>query len=148
MALSRILLPEGSGPAPESLTEEAETPEGRQSSPEQPEAARTREAEEIRQAEDGTRELLSRTEPRETAVRRAQSGPAATARPTAGGDSALGELYRRVRTAAQTGDAAARGAGVAVVRETVAPAPGLTAGELDRAMRRDSRRYDGGMTIY
>lgn len=30
----------------------------------------------------------------------------------------------------------------------VREATGLTPEELDRAVRRDSRRYDGGMTIY
>lgn len=28
------------------------------------------------------------------------------------------------------------------------PAPGLTAGELDRAVERDARRYDGGFSLY
>jgi hypothetical protein len=34
------------------------------------------------------------------------------------------------------------------VEEEISLAPPLTEGALDRAMRRDSRRYDSGMTIY
>ena len=62
--------------------------------------------------------------------------------------SALAALYRQVsREPSLRGTD--RPASVAVIREVSAPsAPGLTAGELDLAMRRDSRRYDGGMTIY
>lgn len=64
------------------------------------------------------------------------------------GDSGLSELYRQMAQVTGTGNAAGRGS-VAVIRETIpADTAGLTAGELDLAMRRDSRRYDGGMTIY
>lgn len=63
-------------------------------------------------------------------------------------DYALQMLYRQL-TRATEGGATGKSASVAVVRETVpAGHTGLTAGELDLAMRRDSRRYDGGMTIY
>ena len=63
------------------------------------------------------------------------------------GGSALPGLYRRLARASE-GESAMRSASVAVVRETVPDGVGLTAGELDLAMRRDSRRYDGAMTIY
>lgn len=64
------------------------------------------------------------------------------------GGSALPGLYRRLARASE-GESAMGSASVAVVRETVPDAAqGLTAGELDLAMRRDSRRYDGAMTIY
>lgn len=58
-------------------------------------------------------------------------------------------LYRRAGEAVRplTVPAAHRDGG-GVVREEPAPAAGLTAQELDRAVRRDSRRYDGGMSIY
>ena len=62
-------------------------------------------------------------------------------------DSGLRTLYRQVRAAAR-GENAVQAAGVAVVRESVQPESGLTMGQLDRAVRRDSRRYDGGMSIY
>lgn len=61
--------------------------------------------------------------------------------------SGLEMLHRRLRSSRDAGSA--RAGSVAVVRESIEPpAAGLTAGELDRALRRDSRRYDGGMTIY
>lgn len=63
------------------------------------------------------------------------------------GGSALPGLYRRLARVSE-GESAAGSASVAVVRETVPDGGGLTAGELDLAMRRDSRRYDGAMTIY
>ena len=63
------------------------------------------------------------------------------------GGSALPGLYRRLARASE-GESATGSASVAVVRETVPDGVGLTAGELDLAMRRDSRRYDGAMTIY
>lgn len=58
-------------------------------------------------------------------------------------------LYRRAGEAVRplTVPTAHRDGG-GVVREEPAPAAGLTAQELDRAVRRDSRRYDGGMSIY
>lgn len=68
--------------------------------------------------------------------------------PHIGQTSALQALYRQL--ARETAGVSVEKSGsVAVVRETVpGPAVGLTAGQLDLAMRRDSRRYDGGMTIY
>lgn len=69
-------------------------------------------------------------------------------RTEAGSDSALPELYRQLAAEA-AGQQAGKSPAVAVVHESVpSAAAGLTAGELDRAIRRDSRRYDGGMTIY
>lgn len=67
-----------------------------------------------------------------------QTGPAA---------DGLRMLYRQVQQASWSGSAGQR-PGVAVVRETAQPEQGLTVGQLDRAVRRDSRRYDGGMNIY
>jgi len=62
--------------------------------------------------------------------------------------SALPGLYRQLVRAVSEQHGGKSGS-VAVVREREpAAAAGLTAGELDRAMRRDSRRYDGGMTIF
>ena len=65
-----------------------------------------------------------------------------------GEDAPLLELYRQVRAGDWATGGIARGGGVAVVREEVSPRQELTLGRLDRAMRRDSRRYDGGMSIY
>ena len=65
-----------------------------------------------------------------------------------GEDAPLLELYRQVRAGDWAPGGIARGGGVAVVREEVSPRQELTLGRLDRAMRRDSRRYDGGMSIY
>ena len=63
-------------------------------------------------------------------------------------DSGLAGLYRQLSRSLE-GEGTSRPAAVAVVHEVSSPpAAGLTAGELDLAMRRDSRRYDGGMTIY
>lgn len=64
-----------------------------------------------------------------------------------GAQTRLRRLYRSV-------EKAVRGDGVtAVLREPEGgqegtAAPGLSVQELDRAVRRDSRRYDGGMSIY
>ena len=64
------------------------------------------------------------------------------------GGSGLAGLYRQLSRSLE-GEGSGRPASVAVVHEVSSvPAAGLTAGELDLAMRRDSRRYDGGMTIY
>lgn len=73
---------------------------------------------------------------------------AAAGPPSAGGDAGLRRLYRQVR-AASWEQGTAQTAGVAVSREAALPQrSGLTMGQLDRALRRDSRRYDGGMSIY
>lgn len=66
------------------------------------------------------------------------------------GDRGLAELYRQTARAIRPAASAAAPARIglrAPEREDGAPPP-LTAEELDRAVRRDSRRYDGGMTIY
>jgi hypothetical protein len=58
-------------------------------------------------------------------------------------------LYRRVREAAAPLPAPGSLRGErGRVEEEISLAPPLTEGALDRAMRRDSRRYDSGMTIY
>lgn len=71
-----------------------------------------------------------------------------------GSEDALAVLYRRSVDAAGRiylpgGSSGSAGQEkVVVVQESAASPMGLTAEELDRAVRRDSRRYDGGMTIY
>ena len=73
-------------------------------------------------------------------------GPAGAMR--IGTDSALPGLYRQLAAEA-AGQQGGKSPAVAVVHEGVpSAAEGLTAGELDRAIRRDSRRYDGGFFIY
>lgn len=66
-----------------------------------------------------------------------------------GWEPSLAALYRRVRETASPGlpGTAARG-GTVVVREGESAAPGLTEQSLDRSLRRDSRRYDSGMSSY
>lgn len=62
--------------------------------------------------------------------------------------SGLEGLYRRAtETALAPAAVPAAPTGQSVLREEV-PAAGLTAEELDRTVRRDSRRYDGAMSIY
>ncbi len=64
-------------------------------------------------------------------------------------DSALAALYHRVRETVSPVQPAVPGHGnTVVVREEAAAVPGLTEEKLDRSLRRDSRRYDGGMSIY
>lgn len=63
--------------------------------------------------------------------------------------SALTALYHRVRETVSPGQPGVPGhGGTVVVREEVSASPGLTEERLDRSLRRDSRRYDGGMSIY
>lgn len=64
-------------------------------------------------------------------------------------ESPLAALYHRVRETVSPGQSGMSGhGGTVVVREEVSAAPGLTEERLDRSLRRDSRRYDGGMSIY
>ncbi len=67
-------------------------------------------------------------------------------------ESGLTELYHQVARAAETAWDAASAAQSGADRVLPEPVPAepirVTMEELDRAMRRDSRRYDGGMTIY
>ena len=61
----------------------------------------------------------------------------------------LEELYRRTAHAARPVLQAAGGPEGRTVRMDERDAPRqLTVDELDRAVRRDSRRYDGGMSIF
>ena len=75
-------------------------------------------------------------------------------RPEAGtAGSALAGLAELYRGAASEGRAPApaavpEGGRRTVLERTAEGAPGLTVEELDRAVRRDSRRYDGGMSIF
>ena len=75
-------------------------------------------------------------------------------RPEAGtAGSALAGLAELYRGAASEGRAPApaavpEGGRRTGLERTAEGAPGLTVEELDRAVRRDSRRYDGGMSIF
>lgn len=72
-------------------------------------------------------------------------------RPEAGtAGSALAELYRGAAAEGRAPAPAAvpEGGRRTVLERTAEGAPGLTVEELDRAVRRDSRRYDGGMSIF
>ena len=61
--------------------------------------------------------------------------------------SGVERLYRRMAEAVAVSPISAAVPGV-VREERTAETAGLTVRELDRAVRRDSRRYDGGMSIY
>lgn len=61
--------------------------------------------------------------------------------------SGVERLYRRMAEAVAVSPISAAAHGV-IREEQTAEAAGLTVRELDRAVRRDSRRYDGGMNIY
>lgn len=61
--------------------------------------------------------------------------------------SGVERLYRRMAEAVAVSPVSAAAHGV-FREEQTAEAAGLTVRELDRAVRRDSRRYDGGMNIY
>lgn len=76
--------------------------------------------------------------------------PGPARRPDRGGSAALMELYRGAAEGARAPAPALapeRASRTVLERET-GGAPGLTVEELDRAVRRDSRRYDGGMSIF
>lgn len=66
-----------------------------------------------------------------------------------GRNDSLTTLYRRVRETTFAGlpGTTAQPSAV-IVREEARAVPGLTEQALDRSLRRDSRRYDGGMSIY
>ncbi|MDE7003943.1 MAG: hypothetical protein K2P08_05870, partial [Oscillospiraceae bacterium] len=75
--------------------------------------------------------------------------PAGTAR--RGGERGLEGLYRRAAQAVRPAAAKAlpvEQAGRTFRGEEPGRTAALTVEELDRAVRRDSRRYDGGMTIF
>ena len=65
-----------------------------------------------------------------------------------GGQSVLHSLYRRMAEAVVGAGQNPTSISPVVIREEQVVTAGLTARELDRAVRRDSRRYDGGMNIY
>lgn len=87
--------------------------------------------------------------PGQTGPGRAQT-PSTPAAPARAGGQGLAELYRQTARAALPPAPAAAPAQSrqGVLEHEAGGAPGLTAEELDRAVRRDSRRYDGGMTIF
>lgn len=65
-----------------------------------------------------------------------------------GEESPLLTLYRRAGETLNGFAAFAPIRRKVVVREAAVSRPGLTVRELDLAVRRDSRRYDGGMNLY
>lgn len=79
-------------------------------------------------------------------ARQADSIGSETAR--SGVDLSLPVLYRRAGEAVRSMAVSAGQPGMTVVQEVSSASAGLSAAELDRAVRRDSRRYDGGMSIY
>lgn len=62
--------------------------------------------------------------------------------------SVINSLYRRTVEALREHRTVERSGAPVTLPEGQAVNAGLTARELDRAVRRDSRRYDGGMNIY
>ncbi len=106
--------------------------------------------EDITAALTALRVPFAHAEYRETAEQGAVAAPAVAellSRTTAQPGTAL--LYRRVRESAAPLPAPGSLRGErGRVEEEISLAPPLTEGALDRAMRRDSRRYDSGMTIY
>ena len=76
--------------------------------------------------------------------------PGLARKPDRGGSAALMELYRGAAEGARAPAPALARSGTSrtVLERETGGAPGLTVEELDRAVRRDSRRYDGGMTIF
>jgi len=85
----------------------------------------------------------------EQAARRSGAGPISLP------DSGLPLLYRRTEEAVSrtalagvAGVSAAEQERIITVREPDSTPAGLTARELDRTVRRDSRRFDGGMNLY
>lgn len=63
-----------------------------------------------------------------------------------GGDGS--GLYRRLARAGRRARAVRAPEGSAAAERQSVGSPSLTVDELDRAVRRDSRRYDGGMELY
>lgn len=101
-----------------------------------------------RSTEGAARETGGRLEAGAEAAGAGSPGPAL--KPDRGGSAALMELYRGAAEGARApAPALARsGASRTAVEREAAGTPGLTVEELDRAVRRDSRRYDGGMSIF
>lgn len=85
---------------------------------------------------------------RKTAETGFGGGPELTAFSRLGEESPLMALYRRAGETLGVTPPSAPARREVVVRETTVSPPGLTVRELDLAVRRDSRRYDGGMNLY
>ena len=89
------------------------------------------------------KDLVRRTYP----GKQVENGGLSLNRPGPG--SGLRMLYRRAGEAVRSAIVpVAASSGITVFQDSSGAAAGLTAEELDRAVRRDSRRYDGGMSIY
>lgn len=74
----------------------------------------------------------------------------AALRETRGEEPTGAELYHTLQRAAQAARMGRRRPGTfsLTLPNRAAPAPGLTLTEIDRAVQRDSRRFDGGYTLY
>lgn len=74
----------------------------------------------------------------------------AALKPDRKGSAALAELYRGAAEGARAPAPALARSGTSrtMLEREAGGAPPLTVEELDRAVRRDSRRYDGGMSIF
>ncbi len=101
-----------------------------------------------RETAEAGRKLGGDLENRPEAAEAGSPGPAR--KPDRGGSAALMELYRGAAEGARApAPALARSeTSRTVLERETGGAPGLTVEELDRAVRRDSRRYDGGMSIF
>ncbi len=101
-------------------------------------------------AETGPSGRAGEEGPRPAAETRTEGEAGRPAAPRGNGDrSGLELLYREIQRAAEPVFQAAESPAEKVLPEpAMAPSDRMTMEELDRAMRRDSRRYDGGMTIY
>jgi len=124
----------------------AAMPAARQGTQGQPETIRRTQEDLLRQA-DGR-------EPGRSALwdllkRPLTAGEAMLLRPVAGTFGGLEKLYADVgRAVSSPAEAGASRFAAVTQQEEAAPGTRLTVAELDRAIRRDSRRYDGGMSIY
>lgn len=102
----------------------------------------------MRMAEGPVREMGGRLAAGAEAA--GEGSPELGPEPDRRGSAGLAELYRGAAEGAWApAPALARsGASRTMPERGAGDAPGLTVEELDRAVRRDSRRYDGGMSIF
>ena len=117
----------------------------------------------VRQTAWPERTVLPRREPGESAEEEGAGAPlpellqwerqaaeAALLLPAARAETEGAALYEALRRAAQTARAGRMGPGTVslTLPDRAAPAPGLTITDIDRAVQRDARRFDGGFTLY